>query len=373
VYTIDAGQAAGTVVVGKTLYRNIKNSVGDVVGCHNDTSLTFTTGTVLTTRRPFRQLDVEVVERNSGTAEEKAVAATSGFGQGEYCIDHRTGVIYGVKATAAVSDTVAYKIETATSGGAGPSADVNLVKVAGVATAAGAGVVTAGTLRTTLASDDPAVALLTTIDADTDAIKTATELIDDAVHADEAAFTTGTDKGIVVEGLYEAAGSNVVDGQVGAFAMTIDRHLHVQTDGYDSGTDSQKVYEVSPLNQQYTPSSLADTTNVAATTHYYPSATGASMAGYKDLSFSGKLIDADNTLTLTVEAMNDEDTTSGDWIQVYGYDDKNNATLNSWSITNGTLTFAISFNEMNYRYYRVKLVAGGATNTVIIKERKKAL
>jgi len=115
---------------------------------------------------------------------------------------------------------------------------------------------------------------------------------------------------------------------------------------------------------------LADTTDVAATTHYYPSATWATMDGFEDMSLSGKFIDADWTLTLTVEATNDEDTASADWIQVYGYDDKNDVNTNSWTITNGTLTFAISFNDMNYKYYRVKLVASWATNTVIIKERK---
>ena len=45
----------------------------------------------------------------------------------------------------------------------------------------GAGAVTAGTPRVTLASNDPAVTLLTTMDADTSAIKTAVELLDNAV------------------------------------------------------------------------------------------------------------------------------------------------------------------------------------------------
>jgi len=56
----------------------------------------------------------------------------------------------------------------------------------------GAGAVAAGVQRVTLASDDPAVvdlaameALLTTIDADTGAIKTATELIDNAISGTE--------------------------------------------------------------------------------------------------------------------------------------------------------------------------------------------
>jgi hypothetical protein len=118
--------------------------------------------------------------------------------------------------------------------------------------------------------------------------------------------------------------------------------------------------------------SILDTTNLAAATHYYPSATGTTMDGFSDCSFSGKLVDADGTITMTFEAMNDDDAT-GDWIQVYGYDDKNNVTTNSWSITNGALTFAISFNNCNYKRVRVKVVNDGATNTIIIKARKKGL
>ncbi len=143
--------------------------------------------------------------------------------------------------------------------------------------------------------------------------------------------------------------------------------------GYSASSNADRVEEVDPLDQHYVGDSLVDTTNISAATHYYPSATGMSIDSYKDLSVSGKFIDADGTLTLTIEMMNDEDTTSGDWIQVYAYDDKNNTTTNSWTVTNGTLTFANSFNEANYKHARVKVVASGATNTVIVKARRKAL
>ena len=96
------------------------------------------------------------------------------------------------------------------------------------------------------------------------------------------------------------------------------------------------------------------------------------MAGYKDLSVTGKLIYADGTFTLTIHGTNDEDP-SGDWHQVYGYDDTTNTTVNSWAVTNDTLTFAISLNECNFKYIYFKVVASGATNTVILKARRKAL
>lgn len=139
--------------------------------------------------------------------------------------------------------------------------------------------------------------------------------------------------------------------------------------GYDTSSDSVKGFEVAPIWSQYVSESLVDTTNVSAATHDYL----VPMGGYGDYSISGKFIDADGTLTLKVYMMNDEDTSGGDWVQVYGYDDKNNVTTNVWTVTNGTLTFAISFNSANYTHVKNEVVASGATNTVILKSRKKAL
>lgn len=71
-----------------------------------------------------------------------------------------------------------------------------IVGQAGIAS--GAGAVAATVPRVTLASDDPGVALLTTIDADTSAIKTSVELIDNAIAGTEmqvdvvAALPAGT-------------------------------------------------------------------------------------------------------------------------------------------------------------------------------------
>ena len=132
VLTIDAGQAAGVVVVGKFANRNIKNALGDVIGQFNDTSLAFTTGTVLTTLVRFPYLSAEVSDSTTGTL--KAQAITKDFANGEYCIDHRTGTIYGVKATTGVSDTITYKVEMAVSGGGGGIAsDINVDEVGGTA------------------------------------------------------------------------------------------------------------------------------------------------------------------------------------------------------------------------------------------------
>ena len=96
--------------------------------------------------------------------------------------------------------------------------------IAGTDFVGGAGAVAAGVQRVTLASDDPAVtdlaameALLGTIDADTGAIKTATELIDDAVYADDADWTDGSSKHMLVGGLY--GDNTITNGDVGPLSV----------------------------------------------------------------------------------------------------------------------------------------------------------
>ena len=117
--------------------------------------------------------------------------------------------------------------------------------------------------------------------------------------------------------------------------------------------------------------SYYDGSNLAAGTHYFASPAGQSMDGYNDMSLTGSLLDADGTVTLSVEGSNDETALGANWIQLYGYDTKNALNTNSLTVTNGTLTFSWDFDNLNYKYYRVVVVTNGATNTLIIKERKK--
>lgn len=146
---------------------------------------------------------------------------------------------------------------------------------------------------------------------------------------------------------------------------------------YDGTLDITKTINQSPDRSSYVQDSLLDITNIAAATNFYPSSTGFSMDGYRGLSLSGKFIDADGTMTMTIEAMNDEDRTNGDWIDVTKtfFDDKAGtliATANV-TVTNGTATFALSKEDFNYSNVRIKMVNDGATNTGIIKMRRKSL
>jgi len=139
-------------------------------------------------------------------------------------------------------------------------------------------------------------------------------------------------------------------------------------------TGTQDTFETNPLSSQFDNSIVdTDTTNVTAATHYYPSSTGGTMDYYKDHAISGKLIDADGTLTLTLEVSNDEDEASADWNTVQMFDDNGGALVSSVTVTNGTKLFSLSMNNMNYRRFRYVLVASGATNTIVLKARAMAL
>lgn len=104
------------------------------------------------------------------------------------------------------------------------SANINLQKVAGSPATKSSGNVGAGTQRVTLADDD----------TNASAIKTAVEIIDNAVHVDDAGFTLGTDSGVMMMGF---AGTQSVDANdAGAIAIEADGSIHCALD-----TETTKV------------------------------------------------------------------------------------------------------------------------------------
>lgn len=172
----------------------------------------------------------------------------------------------------------------------------------------------------------------------------------------------------------------VADGDRVQLVTDLYRRLQAVIAGYDSGANTNRTYEVSPLNLQVLEESLVDATNVAVGTPNYPSDDGLVMMGYKDFSITGKFIcGADNTVTVTVLGTNDEDATPAnrDWIQLFAYRVDTNAVVNSIVCgVSTTVTFAWDFDNCNYRYVRVHLAitnAGALSNTIILKIRRKAL
>ena len=118
-----------------------------------------------------------------------------------------------------------------------------IVGQAGVA--AGAGAVGVTVPRVTLASDDPGVALLGTIDADTGAIKTATELLDDAVYTDDTStFTPATNKAIAIGGLVDDTATDSADeGDFAALRLSARRAAMVSLDTrLDQTNDAISIY-----------------------------------------------------------------------------------------------------------------------------------
>lgn len=102
--TADAGQAAGTLVVGRTKFANIRNAIGDAKGNSLDQSFTFTSSD-LTSEVAIDWETLESVDGSSGTSRLQAICA--GFTNGQYCIDYKTGTIYGKKASTGTTLTAA--------------------------------------------------------------------------------------------------------------------------------------------------------------------------------------------------------------------------------------------------------------------------
>lgn len=115
--TADAGQAAGVAVVAALDNKNILDVEGGAIGTYNDTSLSFTS-TAFTSEVPF---PYEEYRKNKDlTWAAKLAAVTANFSNGDYCVDYRNGILYGVKASTQTSLTsAAYKINQAQSGAAG--------------------------------------------------------------------------------------------------------------------------------------------------------------------------------------------------------------------------------------------------------------
>jgi len=150
--------------------------------------------------------------------------------------------------------------------------------------------------------------------------------------------------------------------------------LHIRSIVYDTSSGADKNYITNSLNGDYVNGFIdVDITNVGAGPTYYPSSSGISLDGYKSLSFSGKMIEADaEANTLTVQVTNDEDTTNADWQTVHFIDLITSTTTDAGSyVCNATTTQMFGLlKDLNARYVRLKFVGGAsATNTLIVKVR----
>lgn len=101
-----SGEAAGTVVYARTAKSGVLNSSKTHVGSSLDSSFAFVTGTVLTTQVEWPWAIWENIEDDDRAAKMAAVGAT--LSNGQFCLQHRSGLLVGKKATTANSDTANY-------------------------------------------------------------------------------------------------------------------------------------------------------------------------------------------------------------------------------------------------------------------------
>lgn len=97
--TSDAGQAAGTVVVGKLSYSNVRNKLGAALGKYGDSSLSFTS-TALTTEVGIETITpsfLEGLDESSWSVRMDAIGAK--LSNGQYFVDYAMGIIYGKKTS----------------------------------------------------------------------------------------------------------------------------------------------------------------------------------------------------------------------------------------------------------------------------------
>ena len=204
-------------IFNNRLTEGAQNWVGSLAGFDNtalskveiyfyNSSIAFGTGTCFTE-------EVECPKEYSKNREQQLLYAET-LSNGQYFVDYMRGELIGVKADATASEVVTYNVWASTAGGSGgPASNVNVEKIGGNAVTAGAGAVAAGTPRVTLASDDPAVAKLGTIDTDTGNIATSVAQIPTkgtALMAGSTPITLATD-----DTQYGAVGAaSDVDGNV---------------------------------------------------------------------------------------------------------------------------------------------------------------
>lgn len=103
-----SGEVAGTVVYARLTNRGVTDLMKARIGYAGNSSFAFVTGTCLTTQRNIAFQRLEDAYAELSTLNEIALSVTEGFANGEFFLDHRSGIIFGVKATTANSDTAGY-------------------------------------------------------------------------------------------------------------------------------------------------------------------------------------------------------------------------------------------------------------------------
>src|SRR4030042_1923677 len=150
-----------------------------------------------------------------------------------------------------------------------------------------------------------------------------------------------------------------------------------QSKAYTIGTDSIRTEEINPPSQQYASELLVSSAVLNNATYYYPSTTGAAMAGFKDVSFDYYLLGnaGPATITQTIEGTSDDVTPYWHGITMAGYNLGTDATggVSFAAVCAVVVDGILDFDEYNAKFIRVKIVVSAAFNcTARIYMRRKS-
>jgi hypothetical protein len=125
--------------------------------------------------------------------------------------------------------------------------------------------------------------------------------------------------------------------------------------GYQAATNLIRVAEVDPLSEHHVEETLASVTNGTDDTYYYYT----DMDGFRDLALQLVLDGGSGTVTVTVEATEQDDGTAP---ASCSYQDVTNAWFGAANFTASAILLNTNYSALIAKYVRVKVVAntGGA-------------
>lgn len=236
----DAGGAItvdGTVAVTNA---GITSIDGKITACNTGavvlssgtvTAVTSITNAVAVTNAGITSIDGKVTACNTGAVVLAAGTAEIGklaAGVAEIGNVKNSGTFAVQEASAADIKTAVQLIDNAVDGN---YLNTNM-NIAGTDVDGNSGNKSAQTLRVVIATDQPQLtAKLLTTEDNSGSIKTAVELIDNAVYVDDADWTDDTSSHLLVGGVYQAAPHSVTTGDVAPISLNINGAVRVTTAG----------------------------------------------------------------------------------------------------------------------------------------------
>jgi hypothetical protein len=316
-----AGAAGTTGVVGLE-YNNIRNSAGGNIGSYitatdNDSSFSWTTGTVLTTETEW---DISKTD-----TEQLALMSN-----GDYAVNYLTGEIRYKKATTGTSDTASYKVRldkvdtelelhgdvyidnvktyatdisdpTSQSYGLVDSEGYlvsNLGKVSGTATSVNSGNVSDGTQRITIADDDTNLSAINTAVTSLETKDFATETTLSNIDTNVTTLST-------VDYATETTLTSI-DTNVGDILTSVEATETLLTDVVDTSANLVRVAEQDPLPFHFSNEVIADSTNTVDGTYYYY----VDMDTFSEHGTQLYIDSGSGSVTVTIEATLQDDGTA---------------------------------------------------------------